>query len=192
MQAVLFLISGYSGAGKTTGLKFLQSKYSGQLIYLGRAVLDEVANRQLAQTVENQSLVRKELRERFGNGIFAERMKDTIVRHLSTGENVFVDAILCLKEYEALHSAGKIARTALVAIEADFETRLARVSNRVDARQNKSELTKRDRTDREILGIEDVLALATNRVRNTTSMEAFHAQLDSAWQSLLGVTLTTD
>src|SRR6266850_2261431 len=128
----LFGIAGLAGAGKTTAAQYLSEATRGQYIYIGDAVLAEVKARGLAETRENERLVRVEVRQQLGFAAWATRYTGRVSECLANGISVAVDAIFVQTEFDVLKSCAPDGSAHLLAIEASFDVRQARLMMRSD------------------------------------------------------------
>src|SRR5688572_30391696 len=103
-MAYLVGVSGLAGAGKTTAVKHLANVADGVVIYLGEAVLQEVRQRGLEETRENERLIRLELRQLEGPDALVKRCADRVRDSLNDKVPVFIDAIFHRAEFECLKS----------------------------------------------------------------------------------------
>jgi len=158
-------ISGLSGAGKSTTTTMLAALSGGKSVYVGQVVLDELTARGLEQTRENERMVRLEIREQEGGAGLLLRKRNEILSALANGQSVFVDAVLSPDEWfelERMHELG----TRLLIIDADFETRAARLTARSTRPFSRDDLRRRDETEQSALRIEDLDKDASVRIEN--------------------------
>jgi dephospho-CoA kinase len=172
---MLVAVSGLSGAGKTTTIDYLEREGAGRRIYLGDLVHDEVNRRKLAQTLENERLIRLELRQQ-GMDALARLALPTIVRLMREG-CVLLDAI-CTPEERMLYEAELRVPVAVIAISASFEIRAARLEKRQSRPTTREDLERRDRTELEQLRLEEVLASAEHKLTNEATLGELEAALD--------------
>jgi dephospho-CoA kinase len=181
---ILVAFAGFGGAGKTTAIKYLESRGLGRRVYLGQAVSSEINLRGLVQTPSVEREVRTELRAKLGPSAFADLGASTITEIMAVGECVLVDAIFNVEEYERLRDCGQ-PRSVLVAIEASFETRSARLLVRRERAYTSEELRERDQTEIDNLGTASVLKLAEFTVPNESSLVHFQGDLDTLWNRIV-------
>jgi dephospho-CoA kinase len=169
-------VAGLAGAGKTTAVQYLSALAGGRIVYLGDVVLQEIRARGLPETRENERRVRVELRQQ-NSAEFALRNVDVVSRALASQMSVFVDAIFVQTEFEVLKSCAGDASTHLLAIEASFDVRCARLLRREDRPLTQDELQARDKLELESLNTGTVLSGASHAIRNEGSIENFYTQL---------------
>ena len=145
-------VTGHAGAGKTTAATHLSTVTGGRYLYLGQTVLDEVQARGLPDTPDNERQVRIDLRRDKGPAAFAIPYVDQVAECLGNGIPVFVDAIFTREEFDLLASRVPSRLAQLLAIDASFTIRSARLARRLERPFNSDELRKRDETELEKLG----------------------------------------
>lgn len=168
--------AGFCGVGKTAAINLCEELGFGSRLYVGQFVLDELATRKLAQTPENEKLVRIDLRTAHGPEYFARLAAPIIERTLGEGVNVLIDAVASLAELKFYQSRFTEVFE-LIAIESLFDTRVKRLSMRSARSLSSVEIRKRDDLERTTLLTDQVLIAATMRVANDSSLGQFHLQL---------------
>lgn len=115
-------ITGTLGAGKGTVVEFLKKK--GFRHYSVRDFLtQEIRRRGLEPFRDNMVAVANELREKFGSSYIIEELS---LRASKEGSNAVIESVRCPGEVSALKKAGGL----LFAVDADIETRYARIIER--------------------------------------------------------------
>ena len=177
-MVVLVGLSGHAGVGKTTAAKHLSMLAGGRYLYLGQTVLDEVQARGLANTRDNERRVRIDLRREGGPAALAKPHVDRVSECLKNGIPVFVDAIFVREEFEVLASCVPSASSAqLLVIEASFDMRSKRLKDRLERPFNAEELRERDKTERETLGTDAIIAMAKYKILNEKTIDEFYREL---------------
>src|SRR5271169_1533657 len=123
-------VTGLAGAGKTTAAAHLATVTGGHYLYLGQTVLDEVRARGLSGTPDDESHVRIDLRQKKGPAAFAMPYLEVVAECMEKGIPVFVDAIFKREEFDVLASRVPIGFARLLAIDASFDIRSARLAHR--------------------------------------------------------------
>jgi len=170
-------VTGFAGAGKTTAIKHLSTLTGGRILYLGQTVLAEVRRRGLSDTPDNERQVRIDLRREKGRGAFAIPYVDEVAESLGNGIPVFVDAIFSPEEFKLLASRVPGGAARLLAIDASFDIRLARLACRPERPFNADELRERDKYELEELGTDAVIAAAECKIRNEETFDDFYRRL---------------
>jgi dephospho-CoA kinase len=170
-------VTGLAGSGKTTAIDELLKLTSGRRLYLGQTVLDEVCRRGLPDTPEHERLVRIELRRTKGPAAFAIPFVDEVVECIANGIPVFVDAIFTQEEFTLLASCVPSASARLLAIDASFAIRSARLASRPNRPFSADELRQRDKAELEGLGTGAVIAAAECKIHNEETKDEFYRRL---------------
>jgi dephospho-CoA kinase len=170
-------VTGLAGAGKTTAIKYFSSLTRGRNLYLGRAVLDEVQARGLSETPQNERDVRIDLRRNRGPAALALPYVETVAECLANEIPVFVDAIYTQEEFGVLSSCFPKRSAHLLAIEASFAVRSARLAKRPERTYSCDELRERDKTELDTIGTAAVIAAAEYKIHNDESLEEFYRGL---------------
>jgi len=171
-------VSGHAGVGKTTAAKHLSMLTGGYYLYLGQTVLDEVQARRLASTPDNERRVRIDLRREGGPAALVKPHVGRVSECLKNGVPVFVDAIFVREEFEVLASCVPTASSArLLAIKASFDMRSKRLKDRLERPFSAVELRERDKTERETLGTDAIIAMAKYTILNEKTIDEFYLEL---------------
>lgn len=101
MQKIsLITLVGMSGAGKSTCVDYLVEKGLPS-VYFGGITIDEVKNRGLELTPENEKIVREDIRAKEGKGAYAERIIAKIDQLVADGRpTIVVDGLYSWTEYK--------------------------------------------------------------------------------------------
>jgi dephospho-CoA kinase len=178
---ILIALTGLSGSGKTTAIRHFEDLGLGVRVYLGQAVLDEVAARKLTASAANERQVRLDLRGAEGPTALAVRALPLVDDLLRRGTNVFVDAIFDSEEYLFIQNRCSGYRSILLAVEACFATRSTRLSTRPERSLTVDDLKDRDGTEIAELKINRAIGQANHRIENEGTIEAFRLELNQLW-----------
>jgi dephospho-CoA kinase len=170
-------VTGLAGSGKTTAAMHLSNVTGGRYLYLGQTVLDEVQARGLSGTPDDESYVRIDLRQKKGPAAFAIPYVEVVAESIEKRIPVFVDAIFKLEEFDLLASRVPSGFARLLAIDASFDIRRARLACRTKRPFNTDELRKRDKIELEALGTAAVIASAKYGISNERTFDEFYAGL---------------
>lgn len=176
---MILALAGLAGSGKTTAIGMLSKSGFGASVYVGQIVTDEVARRGLKPTPANERAVRKDMREREGMHVLAERALPAIGRLASNG-NALIDAIYNREEYDAYAAVfGRSLK--ILGISASFDLRAKRLADRVERPISLPDLKRRDEFEVGVLGLDVVLSIADHRLANEGSLD----ELEDALKDLL-------
>jgi dephospho-CoA kinase len=170
-------VTGLAGAGKTTAATYLSTLTSGRFLYLGKTVLNEVGARGLSKTPESERQVRIDLRRQNGPAALAIPYLDEVAECLRNGIPVFIDAIFVREEFDLLRSRVPDSPARLLAIDASFATRQARLARRSERTFSADELRKRDNTELTVLRTDAVIAAADYTISNEQTFDEFYSRL---------------
>ena len=170
-------VAGLAGAGKTTAAKYLSNLKGGRYFYLGQTVLDEVRARGLPETRESERQVRIDLRSEKGRAALAIPYADEVAESLKNGIPALVDAIFNREEFDLLRSRFPNGPARVLAIDASFATRQARLARRSERTFSADELRERENTELKQLATDAVIASADYTIRNEQTFEEFYRRL---------------
>lgn len=148
------------------------------VVTMGDVVREECRNRGF-DPADHHGRMARTLREEEGSAAIAERTIPRIEAAVETADadTVLVDGIRSLVEVETFQGAFGTDFT-LIAIEAPFELRAERLSDRGRDDSDSDAERLRERDERELeLGMGEVIAAADVRIENTGSLEAFHERV---------------
>lgn len=156
---------GLPGSGKSTALIAIEDL--GTIITMGDVIRKEAINKNIEPNNENLGKIAKELRERGGDAIVAEKSVEMIKNQ--TNNVVFVDGIRSLSEIEVFCKYWKFP---VIAIETSDDLRYKRIKTRARSDDSKTliEIMKRDK--RELgFGLKEVINKANYKIMNDSSEE---------------------
>ncbi|MDX1797414.1 MAG: AAA family ATPase [Candidatus Lokiarchaeia archaeon] len=159
-------ICGFPGSGKTTAIEAIEDL--GIIVTMGDVVREEVKNRNLEPSGNNIGKIAKELREKNGPAIIAEKCVELIKR--KNEKIIFVDGVRSISEVTVFR---KYWTFPIIAIIVDEEKRFKHLfeRNRSDDPKTLEDLKERDKREIEF-GLDKVLEIAEYRIYNNSSIEA--------------------
>ncbi len=158
-------ICGLPGSGKTTAIEAIDDL--GIIVTMGDVVRDEVKKRNLEPSGNNIGKIAKELRERNGPSIIAEKCVELIKK--MNEQIIFVDGVRSLSEISIFRKYWKFP---IIAIIVEEEKRFKHLfeRNRSDDPKSLEDLKERDK--REIaFGLDKVLEIADYKIYNNSSID---------------------
>jgi dephospho-CoA kinase len=175
----LICVVGLPGSGKSTALEF--AKPFGAVVVMGDVVRDEAIKKGLKITPESLGRIAKELRQKAGADIIAER---TILKIHNLEEGiVFVDGLRSLHELELFRQ--NFPKVVLVSIDAPTNLRYTRLKDRKRADDPQSMPDLKIRDTREIdFGLKDVMDLAEFQIANNNSVEHLKSECEDLFFQL--------
>ncbi len=157
-------ICGLPGAGKSTAIDAI--KDLGVVITMGDVIRKEAKKRNVEPTGENLGKIAKELREKGGPEIIAQKCVD-LIKTLSTNI-ILIDGVRSFSEVNEFRKSWKFP---LIAIKIDEKERFKRLSERArcDDPKTLEDLKKRDK--REIdFGLDEVVNKADYTIMNASTI----------------------
>ena len=124
----IIAILGLPGSGKTEAVHYVMEKYHWPKVYFGAITLNEVKARGLPLTPENEHIVREDLRARFGDEYYANKIIEEIDA-ISGVDAVMVESLYSWIEYKVLKQRYK-DRLFMIAVFASPQLRYQRLASR--------------------------------------------------------------
>ncbi len=162
---IVIAICGLPGSGKTTAIEAIEDL--GIIVTMGDVVRDEVKKRNLKPSGDNIGKIAKELRDRFGPAIIAEKCVEFIKN--KDEKIVFIDGVRSLSEVEIFRKYWKFP---IIAIIVNKEKRFKHLfeRNRSDDPKSIEDLKERDQREIEF-GLDKVLENADYVIQNNESVD---------------------
>jgi dephospho-CoA kinase len=168
---------GMPGSGKSLCAEHLEAKQYYKFRF-GQIVVDEVANRGLPLTPENERTVREDLRSEGGINAIAKRALPHLQDALTSHNSIIIDGLYGFGEYKLLN-AGLGASMVVVAIVADRDLRYRRLTERQVRPLSMAEANERDIREIEHLEKGGPIAIADYTLLNNAGPQDLLAQLDA-------------
>jgi len=158
-------ICGLPGSGKTTAIEAIEDL--GIVVSMGDVVRNEVRKRKLELSGPTIGKIAKELREKGGPAVIAEKCVELIKER--NAEIIFVDGVRSLFEVNIFRRFWKFP---IIAIIVDEKKRFTRLFERGRSDDPKSSGDLKERDDREIqFGLDKVLDKADYIIPNNSTIE---------------------
>lgn len=172
------MIYGFTGmpwSGKSEAVKIANDKGI-RVFRMGDLVWNEVKRRNLSLNPKNVGFVAQDMREKYGNTIWAEKTVEEIKKE-DDAKIIVIDGIRSLNEVSFFRSHLSNSFH-LVAIKASDKSRhqRAKLRKRIDDSIDDSEIQKRDERERK-WGIEEVIENADISVFNESSLDDFRKKI---------------
>jgi dephospho-CoA kinase len=163
---------GLPGSGKTSAVNYLTGK-SIPKVYFGGVVLQEVRERGLDITPENEQFVREDMRSKEGDDVIVQRIIKQIHNLNDAGQHrIVADGLYSWTEYKILKQAFP-AEVSIVAIVSPRITRHKRLAEREDRPLTREQASARDWAEIEHLEKGGPIANADAFILNDGSIEDF-------------------
>ncbi len=175
--AKVVAVVGLSGTGKSLSAAYLKKKYDLTTIYFGGYVIEEVRQRNLEVTSNNERIVREDLRVNNGMDAIAKLAIGAISAATSRNQDLLIDGLYSFSEYLYLK---KIYGPSLVLIANHSERliRYERLKNRPVRPLQPAEVDQRDLLEIQMIEKGGPIAIADYHVLNNSSEDDLYTQLD--------------
>ncbi|MBV6631799.1 MAG: AAA family ATPase [Alphaproteobacteria bacterium] len=174
---------GMPGSGKSVFSEELRRRGL-PIVYFGGLVLQEVRDRGLPATPENERAVREELREKHGMDAMAQLALPKLRTHLSTEKGVGIDGLYSFSEYKTLRAEfGE--HLVLVGIVAPRSLRHQRLAEREVRPLTFDEARQRDIAEIEKLEKGGPIAIAEHYIHNHGDLDDFISETNTLLDQLL-------
>ena len=182
MVALLILVTGMPGSGKSLVARGLAERLTAPIYVMGDIVRREVARRGLDLTVENIELVAQKLREELGPAAVAHLLKKELAGEDS--QIIIIDGVRSLDEVRVLSGYG---RACIVAVHASPMTRYKRIlaRRRMGDAVSLEDLRLRDEKNLGY-GIGGVIAMADYMIVNEGGLEELERSIEEVARRITG------
>lgn len=169
---------GLTGSGKSSAVEYLTERGYPK-VYFGGIVLDEVKNRGLELTQENEQPIREELRETEGKDFVVKRIISQIHGLVGAGQHrIVADGLYTWTEYKALKHEFPGELT-VIAVVTPKHLRKQRMAHRVVRPLNPEQVDQRDWAEIENIEKGGPIAIADYFIHNDKDLDSLHQQLEN-------------
>jgi dephospho-CoA kinase len=182
MAKLIIGLSGEMGAGKGTVAKYLSERYQGKSHRFSTMLRDILDRLYLPQSRDNMQVLSTELREIFGEELFARVMSEDVRN--DTGELVIIDGIRRVADIKYLR---EFPHFKLFYLETDIEKRYERIHNRNENPDDMNltfEQFKKDQEDESEMQIKELKGVTDFLVDNNGSFDELYKQVDQMVKEL--------
>ena len=176
----IIAIVGMPGAGKSEASAFFTTKNM-QVLRFGSVIDDGLKEEKLVQNAESEKYYREKVRKELGMAGVAIKMMPKISAAIEEAD-VILDGLYSWEEYVYLKDV--FPSLTLLCIYAQPSLRYQRLAQRQYRAFSKEEARKRDRDEIEYLNKGGPIAMADYLVKNETSTEELHRQLEEFLENL--------
>lgn len=176
MPRTILAIVGLPGSGKTEIISYLLEKYKWPKVYFGEVTFDEMKVRGLDINEQNERFVREDLRAKFGQLYYAEKIIEKI-KNLGKDVNILVESLYSWDEYLLLKKEfGNEFK--VMAMYAPPEIRYVRLTNRPIRPLTLEEAQGRDYSQIKNLSQAGPIAMADFTILNTGTIDELKENVD--------------
>jgi len=163
----IIAVVGMPGSGKSETVKIFE-EFGFSRIYFGGIVIEEVKKLGLDVNEENESMVRRNLRRKYGLSAIAKLSLSKIKEALIKGD-VVIDGLYSWEEYKLLIK--EFPQMNIVAVYASPRARYSRLEKRIDRPLSQEEAKSRDYDQIENLHTGGPIAMADFTIKNEGSLK---------------------
>ena len=175
MTISVIAVCGMPGSGKGEFSRIME-KYNIPILSMGDLVREELSNRNLEETPGNVGTVAIDLREKFGDGILAERLIPRVESKLADNNLIIIEGIRGVAEYDIFKNLWP-NKFKILAIECDAEVRWNRIQIRGRGDDgNRAAFNERDRREKS-WGLEKLLSMSEIQIKNNYGIDAFESEV---------------
>lgn len=187
MDKKVIAIVGMAGSGKTEVVKKVQEKYGVPKVYFGEVTFDELKRREMEVNYENERIVREDLRNQHGMGVYAKFSVPKIKKLLADNDVVLAESLYSWDEFKIMKEEfGDNFLT--VAVYTSPNTRFERLTKRVDERPIKDweEFKTRDWSEIGFSQKGGPIAMADYTIMNEGTKEEYLEKIEGLFKKLIG------
>jgi len=176
MKACILAIVGMPGSGKSTVCAFLE-KQKIPFVHFGDLTTEVLIQKGLPFTVENEQLVREELRKKHTMAVYATKSLPKISQLLQKHKIIGIDGLYSWEEYLVL-SKEFLESVIIVHVFTNRQIRYQRLVNRKDRPFNSEQALARDISEIEKLHKSGPIAMADYMVNNNGTKEELYKEVN--------------
>lgn len=165
----MIAVVGMAGSGKTIVCDLLKER-GYKSVYFGGVIYQKMKEEGIEITPESQKIFREELRKKFGMGVVAEMLVDSI-KELYLEHNVVLDGLYSWDEYKILKE--EFPHLVVLAIIADKNIRYKRIGVRKERAFSLKEIEERDLSEIENMAKGGPIAYADYYILNNGDLEKY-------------------
>lgn len=176
MNKKIIALVGLPGSGKTEAINYLMNQFKWPKVYFGDVTFDEMKVRGMEINEINERFVREDLRKKFGQLHYAEKVIEKI-KLINTNGNILVESLYSWEEY-LLFKEEFGNSFIVIAVYASPKIRYGRLSKRPVRPLTFEEAKSRDYAQIKNLSQAGPIAIADYTADNNGQMEELYSQID--------------
>ena len=177
----MLILTGLPGSGKTFVSNYFAQKGI-PLVRMGDVTREELTKRKIADTPENEDSMRRELREKYGSFVFAQRVVIKVFEYLKSSELTFIEGMRSFDE--AIFFKRELPNVHIIFLKADTHIRYARLKNRKNRRFSEKQAKDRDTYEGVTLGLNTIEKESDFVITNNESNKELQKKLNSIFNTI--------
>lgn len=176
------ILVGLPGSGKTTASIYFKDKKI-PVVRMGEVTQEQLAKNNLPVTEENEDIIRKNLRNNYGPDVYARKTLEKVKRDYSDAGVVIIDGMRTKAEYDFFHKY--LDDINILYFETEKTMRFTRLRMRKIRPLSEKDAVKRDRVEKEELGMVKLKKHADFVVNNNGTIGSLHQNLQIILDKIL-------
>ena len=175
MTISVIAVCGLPGSGKGEFSRIM-GKYNIPILSMGDLVREELRNRNMEETPENVGKVAIDLREKFGDGVLAERLAPFVELKMVDNTLIVIEGMRGIAEYDIFKDLWP-DRFKILAVECDVEVRWNRIKIRGRGDDgNRDAFNERDKREKS-WGLDKLLSMSEIQIMNNSDIHKFESEV---------------
>ncbi|OGG04066.1 hypothetical protein A2W14_00595 [Candidatus Gottesmanbacteria bacterium RBG_16_37_8] len=175
------ILVGLPGSGKTLAGEFFIKNHL-PVVRMGDLTLTYLKKKKLIFSEKNENKARRELREKFGNDIYAVSCLDKVKKMMNKHNLVIIEGMRSPSEWQYFQK--NLPKAKIIYLEADKKIRFDRLSKRQPRPLTKSEIELREKYEVNKLQISKLKKSADFMVKNNNDVAKFYSDLKNLSSNL--------
>jgi dephospho-CoA kinase len=176
MRSDILVVVGLPGSGKTTVAMYFQKKgYS--VVRMGEVTDQILKDRRIHPSEKTEKVVREELRDIYGDDIYAVLVLPKIISAREKNNSVVIDGLRKISEYDYFKKYLKVFK--IIYIDVPYKVRFKRLAVRKERPIALEDAKKRDKTESQSFDIRELRKKSDIVVKNNSSMKALLERLSN-------------
>jgi dephospho-CoA kinase len=182
MQSVVLALVGFPGSGKTTVAEYFQM-HGFFKVRMGDVTDNLLKEKNLSFSELSEKSMREEIREKFGNDIYAVLVLPGILSQFKNKKPVVIDGLRCFSELEYFRK--HFSNLKIIYVDANDQVRFKRLKNRDIRPLKRSEIESRDLDENKYFDTAKLIKIADYKITNNNTKIGLTKKLDKILKILL-------